>query len=94
MLGFPIHHSKGLRLLGFQRLGFYCTYLHKVVESSGVHGLSRSCSMGNDAMWTTPDGETLLQTTTKIPKPSVDEPPGLVLLLGVPCSYDGLGFRV
>ena len=25
MLGFPIHYSYGLRLLGFQLLGSYCT---------------------------------------------------------------------
>ena len=24
MLGFPIHYSQGLRLLGFQLFGFYC----------------------------------------------------------------------
>ena len=28
MLGFPIHYSSGLRLLGFQLFGFHCRGLH------------------------------------------------------------------
>ena len=39
MLGFLIHYSKGLRLLGFQLFGFYCKASVGDLEQLGVQRL-------------------------------------------------------
>ena len=51
MLGFPIHFSSGLRLLGFQLLGFYCKHklpgiLHIPVPSRDPSGVLHGSPKG------------------------------------------------